>query len=92
MARSLLLFSGLIGLCACTASAPSPEEVAASLRDATATAISVQDPSGISIENPQRLTMRWEWKAVHAGATYACSADDRMQLPDCSQVSANHGG
>ena len=92
MSRSLILLSGLIGLGACTAAAPSQEEIAASLRAATATALSVQDASGISIENPQRLTMRWEWQAVHAGATYACNADDRMQRPDCSQVSANHGG
>jgi hypothetical protein len=92
VSRSLILLSGLIGLGACTASAPSPEDISASLRNATATALSVQDPSGITIENPQRLTMRWEWSAVHAGATYACNADDRMQLPDCSQVSANPGG
>lgn len=92
MSRYLLLFPSLIGLCACTASAPSLEDVAASLRNATATAISAQDPSVISIENPQRLTTKWEWKAVHAGATYACSADDSLRLPDCSQVSEGNGG
>lgn len=92
MSRCLILFAGLIGLCACTASVPSPEDIVATLRDATATAISVQDPSGISIENPQRLGTKWEWRAVHAGATYACNADDGLRLPDCSQVSENHGG
>lgn len=92
MSRSLVMFCGLISLWGCTASAPSPEDIAASLRDATATAISVQDASAISIENPQRLTMRWEWRAVHAGVAYACNADDRMQLPDCSRVSESHGG
>jgi hypothetical protein len=92
VSRSLVLLSSLIGVCGCTASAPSQEDVAASLRKATAIAIAAQDPSGITIENPQRLTMRWEWRAVHAGVAYACNADDRMQLPDCSQVSANPGG
>jgi hypothetical protein len=92
VSRSLILLSGLIALGACTAAAPSQEDVAASLRAATATALSLQDSSGITIESPQRLTMRWEWQAAHAGATYACNADDRMQLPDCSQVSENHGG
>jgi hypothetical protein len=92
VSRSLILLAALAGLCGCTAAAPSQEDVAASLREATANAIAAQDPSGISIENPQRLTMRWEWSATYAGATYACNADDRMQLPDCSQVSANPGG
>jgi hypothetical protein len=92
VSRCLLLLPGLIALSACNPSVPSPEDIDASLRSATATAISVQDPADIRIEKPQRLTTRWEWSAVHAGATYVCSADDSLRLPDCSQVSENPGG
>lgn len=87
MSHRLSLLSCVVGLCACTANAPTPEDINASLRDATAAAIAVQAPSDISIENPQRLTARWEWRAVYAGKTYACNADDRLRLPDCLPLS-----
>lgn len=92
MSRRLSLFAVLIPLCACTGSAPSPEEIIASLQDATAIATSIENPQDISIEETQRSVSKWEWKAVHAGAIYACNADDRLRLPDCSRVSEVQGG
>lgn len=86
MSRCLFLLPVLVGLAACTAGVPSNEEVTASLQKVTASVIAAPDPLAIGIEEPERLAAKWEWRAVYAGKTYNCNADNLMRLPDCTPV------
>lgn len=86
MTSRIFLFAAMIGLGACAAGAPSDEEVAGKLKAVTAQAITASDPSAIEIESPERFAAKWQWRATHAGKSYACDADNQMRLPSCTAI------
>ena len=66
---------------------PTPEDIDASLKSATASAIPGSDPAGIEVLNPELLKGKWVWQAKVDGKAYACDADDQMRLPSCQATS-----
>jgi hypothetical protein len=66
---------------------PAPEDIDASLKSATASAVPGSDPARIEILNPELLQSKWVWQAKVDDKAYACDADDRMRLPSCQATS-----
>ena len=66
---------------------PTPEDIDASLKAATASAIPGSDPAGIEVLNSELLQAKWIWQAKVDGRAYACDADNRMRLPSCQATS-----
>jgi ABC-type uncharacterized transport system auxiliary subunit len=67
--------------------APTQEDIDASLKSATASAIPGSDPARIEVLNPELLKAKWVWQAKVDGRAYACDADDQMRLPSCQATS-----
>lgn len=72
-------------LAAC--SGPTQEEINASLKAATASAVPGSDVDSIEILSPELLKAKWVWQAKIGGKPYACDADDQMRLPACQATS-----
>ena len=88
MTRARLLFctiSAAVSLAACNG--PTPEDIDASLKAATVSAVPGSDYDRIEILNPELLKAKWVWQAKVAGKPYACDADDQMRLPSCQAIS-----
>jgi hypothetical protein len=87
MTRAWLSFCAMassLGLVAC--SAPTQEDINASLRAATASAVPGSNSERIEILKPELLKAKWVWQAKVDGKAYACDADDRMRLPSCQAI------
>lgn len=79
--RSLFLLTPL-ALVACAAPAPDADHGA--LVRATIEALPGTDATAIQISNAERMAAKWTWNASTAGKTYACDADDKLRLPQCT--------
>ena len=88
MTKAWLLFgvvSASVSLTACNG--PTPDDIDASLKAATVSAVPGSDYDRIEILNPELLKAKWVWQAKVAGKPYACDADDQMRLPSCQVIS-----
>lgn len=82
------LLVAAIGLSACAAPSPAEmKDVTASMQKLTATTIGAPDPAAIEISDPQRSTIKWEWRATYQGQAFACSSDEQLRLPLCATAS-----
>lgn len=79
--RSLLLLAPFV-LTACAA--PGPDADHGALVRATIEALPGTDAAAIQISNAERMAAKWTWNASAAGKTYACDADDKLRLPQCT--------
>lgn len=74
-----LMASSVLAAC----SGPTPEQIDASLKTATATALPDAKDQTIEVTNSERLSSKWRWTAKVGGKVYTCDADDQMRLPSC---------
>jgi hypothetical protein len=79
--RSLLLLTPL-ALAACAG--PGPDAEHGALVQATVEALPGTDATAIQISNAERMAAKWTWSANAAGKSYACDADDKLRLPQCT--------
>ncbi|HOY77566.1 MAG TPA: hypothetical protein PLN33_07145 [Hyphomonadaceae bacterium] len=61
----------------------SQQDVEASLKSATVTALPGLDETKIAISTSERNSAKWTWTATYEGKAYSCDADERMRLPSC---------
>lgn len=59
------------------------QDVEASLKAATVTALPGLDEAKIAISASERSSAKWTWTATYEGKAYSCDADERMRLPSC---------
>jgi ABC-type glycerol-3-phosphate transport system substrate-binding protein len=83
------IFVGAIASAAVLAACggPSTEDIDASLKAATASALPGSDYDSIQILNSELFPAKWVWQATVDGKAYACDADNRMRLPSCQATS-----
>jgi hypothetical protein len=84
---ALCAFAASASLAAC--SAPTQQDIDASLKAATASAVPGSNPERIEVLNAELLKAKWVWEAKVDGKAYACDADDQMRLPSCQARSSS---
>lgn len=83
MRHAMTVLCATLAFTAVGCAARSPEEVAEALRQATATALQVEDSGAIEVVSSEQRASKWVWKAKAGDTLYDCDADDMMRLPQC---------